>query len=170
MTKLFRNPCAIINSDLYRFGEADMGKVSNLERDTVARVSNGVFEFIGIPERFLRKVEDDKCFKCSSSECAMVKLVQTRRQGRKTEWEDQDEVEEKGNQNELMKTQKWAIRVKRNFQVNSGRCLEDPNYTCKTRITLPKEEYEVALSKHYLFCQLFRFLGWVCMLDLARAR
>ena len=46
--------------------------MSNLERDTVARVSKGVFEFIGIPERFLRKVEDDKCFKCSSSECAMV--------------------------------------------------------------------------------------------------
>ena len=79
MTKLFRN------SDLYLFGDTDMGKVSNLERDTVTRVSKGVFEFIGIFERFLRKVEDDKCFKCSISECAMVKLVQTRRQGRETE-------------------------------------------------------------------------------------
>ena len=115
-----------------------MGKVSNLERDTVARVSKGVFEFIGILERFLRKVEDDKCFKCSSSECAMVKLVQTRRQGREAEREDQEEEGEK-----------------------------DRN---ETRITLPKEEYEVALSKHYLFCQLFRFLGWVCMLDLAQTR
>ena len=25
-------------------------------------------------------------------------------------------------------------------------------------------------SKHYLFCQIFRFLGWVCALDLARAK
>ena len=72
-----------------------MGKVSNLERDTVARVSKGVFEFIGIPERFLRKVEDDKCVKCSSSECAMVKLVQTRRQSREAEIEDQKEEGEK---------------------------------------------------------------------------
>ena len=39
-----------------------MGKVSNLETDTVARAPKGVFEFIGIPERFLRSIEEDKCF------------------------------------------------------------------------------------------------------------
>ena len=43
MTKLFRDPCAIINSSLYRFGDENMGKVSNLEMDTVARASKGVF-------------------------------------------------------------------------------------------------------------------------------
>ena len=62
MTKLFRDPCAIINSSLYRFGDENMGKVSNLETDTVARAPKGVFEFIGIPERFLRRIEQDKCF------------------------------------------------------------------------------------------------------------
>ena len=67
MTKLFRNPCAIINSDLYRFGDANMGKVSNLERDTLTRVSEGMLVFIGIPERFLNKVDNDKCYQCSSS-------------------------------------------------------------------------------------------------------
>ena len=48
--------------------------------------------------------------------------------------------------------------------------MVDPNYTCKMKITLSKEEYRTVLSKHYLFGQLFRFLGWVCMLDLARAK
>ena len=61
MTNMFRNPCAIINSDLYRFGDSEMGNVSNLERDTVAMVTKWVLELIGIPERFLNKVEDDKC-------------------------------------------------------------------------------------------------------------
>ena len=60
--------------------------------------------------------------------------------------------------------------MKRKFQVSSGSCLVDPNYTCRTRITLSEEEYRNAVSKHYLFAQLFRFMGWVCMLDLARAK
>ena len=40
MKKMFRNPCGcgIINSDLYRLGDSEMGKVSNLERDTVGMV------------------------------------------------------------------------------------------------------------------------------------
>ena len=46
MTKMFRNPCAIINSDLYRYGDSEMGSVSNLEKDTVAMVTKGVLEFI----------------------------------------------------------------------------------------------------------------------------
>ena len=49
-------------------------------------------------------------------------------------------------------------------------CLVGPNYACKMRITLSEEEYRTAVSKHYLFGQLFRFLGCVCMLDLARAK
>ena len=100
----------------------------------------------------------------------MVKLVQTRRQGREAEKEDQKETEEKGELKELTKTQKWVLGVKRKFQVSGGRCLVDPNYTCKTRKTLSKEEYRTTLSNNYLIGQLSRFLGWVCMLDLARAK
>ena len=84
-----------------------MGKVSNLETDTVARASKGVFEFIGIPERFLRRIEEDKC--------AMVKLVQTRRQEKEVEKQDQEETEEKRELQELTKTQKWLLGVKRKF-------------------------------------------------------
>ena len=47
MTKLFKDPCAIINSSFYRYGDENMGKASNLEADTVARASKGLFEFIG---------------------------------------------------------------------------------------------------------------------------
>ena len=97
-------------------------------------------------------------------------MVQTRRQGKEVEKEGQKEIEEKGELKELTKTQEWLLGVKRKFQVSGGRCLVDPNYTCRTRITLSEEEYRNAVSKHYLFGQLFRFLGWVCMLDMARAK
>ena len=45
----------------------------------------------------------------------MVKLVQTRRQGKEVEKEDQKEIEEKGELKELTKTQKWLLGVKRKF-------------------------------------------------------
>ena len=100
----------------------------------------------------------------------MVKLVQTRRQEKEVEKQDQEETEEERELQELTKTQKLLLGVKKKFQVSGGRCLVDPNYTCRTRITLSEEEYRNAVSKHYLFGQLFRFLGWVCMLDMARAK
>ena len=36
MTKLFPNPCMIINSNLYRFGDPEMRTVEDLEKDTIA--------------------------------------------------------------------------------------------------------------------------------------
>ena len=83
-----------------------MGKASNLEEDTVARASKGLFEFIGIPECFIRRIEEDKCFRCTNEECAMVKLVQTRRQEKEVEKQDQEETEEKGKLHESTKIQK----------------------------------------------------------------
>ena len=50
MTKLFSNPCMIINSR-----DPVMTTVEDLETDTVARCSRGALEFLGIPERFLKK-------------------------------------------------------------------------------------------------------------------
>ena len=92
------------------------------------------------------------------------------RQEKEVEKQDHEETEEKGKLQESTKTQKWILGVKRKFQVSGGRCLVDPNYTCMTRITLSEEGYRNAVSKHYLFAQLFRFMGWICMLDLARAK
>ena len=51
-----------------------------------------------------------------------------------------------------------------------GRCLIDQNYTCMTRLILSEEEYKNAVAKHFLLAQLFRFLGWTCMLDLAKSK
>ena len=118
MTKLFNDSCTINNSNLYHFGDENMGKAKNLEADTVARASKGLFEFIGIPERFLRRIEEDKCFRCTNEECAMIKLVQTRRQEKEIEKQDQEETEEKGKLNESTKIQKWILGVKRKFQVS----------------------------------------------------
>ena len=92
MTKLFKDPCAIINSSFYRYGDENKGKASNLEVDTVAKVSKGIFEFIGIPERFLNRVQEDRCFRCTDEECALIKLVQTRRQEKEMKEQDQEET------------------------------------------------------------------------------
>ena len=81
MTKLFHNPCVIINSNLYRFGDPEMRTVEDLEKDTIARCSRGELEFLGIPERFLKKVTEEKCFRCFEPTCALVRLVKTRARG-----------------------------------------------------------------------------------------
>ena len=71
MTKLFKDPCSIINSDFYRHGDKNLEKVSDLEKDTVAEVENGVFTFQGIPERFLN-VRHEKCLQCSEEGCPLI--------------------------------------------------------------------------------------------------
>ena len=58
-----------------------MGNVHNLEKDIVARFSEGKMEFLGIPVRFLKKVVDEKCFRCMETTRVIVKLVKTRAQG-----------------------------------------------------------------------------------------
>ena len=95
-----------------------MGKAKNLEADTVARAYKVLFEFIGIPEGFLRRIEEDKCFRCTNEEFAMIKLVQSRRQEKEIEKQDQEETEEKGKSHKSTKTQKWILGVKRKFQVS----------------------------------------------------
>ena len=60
MTKLFKDPCSIINSDFYRHGDKDLKTISDLENDTVAKVEGGVFTFLRIPERFLNE-KQEKC-------------------------------------------------------------------------------------------------------------
>ena len=170
MTKLFKDPCAIINSSFYRYGDENMGKVSNLEADTVARVSKGTFEFIGILERFLNRVQKDRCFWCTGEECALIRLVQTRRQEKEMKEQDQEETEEIKKTHKLTKLQKWGLGIKRKFQIGMGRCLIDQNYTCMTKLILSKAEYKKAVAKHFLLAQLFRFLGWTCMLDLANPK
>ena len=146
-----------------------MGTVQNLEKDTIARCSEGKMEFLGIPERFLKKVREEKCFRCMESSCAMVKLVMTRAQWDREEREDKEEIEEATKSDletedrsyKRSKLQVWGLSVKRMFQLTSGKCLIDPSYKCKSDLTLGKKEYEVALAKQYLLPQLLRFFGWL---------
>ena len=84
----------IINSNLYRFGDPEMRTVEDLEKDTIARCSRGMMEFLGIPERFLKKMTEDKCFRCFEPTCALVRLVKTRARGNREEKEDKEELEE----------------------------------------------------------------------------
>ena len=91
MTKLFQDPCSIINTTFYRHGDENMKKVSDLEKDTVAKVENGILEFHGIPERFL-STNQEKCLQCIDEECPLIRLVQTRRQEKEKKTQDQQET------------------------------------------------------------------------------
>ena len=101
-----------------------------------------------------------------------------RRQEKRVQMEDQEEAKEKSTRdvesgetkNKLTRIQQWAIGVNRAFQVSNGKFLFDPNHVCSTNIVLLREGYESALFKHHLLCQVFRFFGWVCALNLARAK
>ena len=53
-----------------------------------------MIEFPGIPERFLQKATEDKCFRCSESTCALVRLVKTRARRNREEMEDEEESRE----------------------------------------------------------------------------
>ena len=53
MTKLFKDPFAIINSQLYREGPAKFGSLETLSEDLVATCTNGEFTFHGQPSKFL---------------------------------------------------------------------------------------------------------------------
>ena len=46
----------------------------------------------------------------------------------------------------------------------------DQNYSCQLKLVLSKTEYMKATGKHFLLNQLFRFAGWLCMLELAKIR
>ena len=45
MTKLFQNPCVIINSNLYRFGDQDMRTVEDLGKNIIAKCLGVKMEF-----------------------------------------------------------------------------------------------------------------------------
>ena len=87
MTKVFRDPCSIINSDFYRHGDSNLKTIKDLETDTVARVEGGVFTFLGIPERFLAG-KQERCLHCAEEECPLVQIVQSRRQEKEKESQD----------------------------------------------------------------------------------
>ena len=131
MTKLFANPSMIVNSNLYRFGDPNMKTVEDLEKDTIARCSKGELEFLGIPDRFLKKVSEDKCFRCLEPTCALVGLIKTR--GNREAMEDKEELEEASKDESTPKVedigksrlQTWNLNIKKKFQVASGGCLID---------------------------------------------
>ena len=104
MTKLLKDPCSIINTDFYHYGDENLKKVSDLEKDTVAKVENGEFEFQGIPERFLN-TKQEKCLHCEEEECPLIRLVQTRGQEREKENQDREESKEEGEKPKLSKLQ-----------------------------------------------------------------
>ena len=62
MTKLFSDPCKIINSQLYRFVAPRMKTINDLDADTIGTCTKGEFQFLGIPDRFLKRTSEDKCY------------------------------------------------------------------------------------------------------------
>ena len=162
MTKLFTNRSLIVNSNLYIFGDPNTKTVEDLEMDTIARCSKGELEFLGIPDRFLKKVSEDKCFRCLEPTCALVGLVKTCTRENREAMEDKEELEE-ALKNEpspnienigRSKLRTWNLNIKKRFQIASAECLIDSACKCKFDLTLSKGDYNAALAKHYLLNQL----------------
>ena len=53
LTKLYRDPVTVINSEQYRYGPPLFGSLDQIEEDTVVVCKNGTFQFQGLPEKFL---------------------------------------------------------------------------------------------------------------------
>ena len=91
-------------------------------------------------------------------------------QEKEKESQDLEETREGRKGPELSKLQIWNLSVKRKFQLGTGQSLVDQNYSCQLKLVLSKTEYMKATGKHFLLNQLFRFAGWLCMLELAKIR
>ena len=68
MTKLFKDPIAIINSKLYREGPSKFGSLEAHREDVAATCANGEFTFHGLPYKFV--AEDSKS---ESESCKLVR-------------------------------------------------------------------------------------------------
>ena len=92
MTKLFCDPCKIINSQLYRVGDPKMKTTDDLDADTIGTCMKGEFQFLGIPDRFLKNTSEDKCYNCMETSCSLVNLVRTQARGNRETLEDKKEL------------------------------------------------------------------------------
>ena len=75
MTKIFRDPIAVINFNLYRHGTEKFASKEELGEDVVATCQDGVFTFIGLPTRLLPKPQPkmENCYNChEKGRCALV--------------------------------------------------------------------------------------------------
>ena len=96
-----------------------MRTVEDLGKDTIAKCSGGMMEFLGIPERFLKKVTEEKFFRCFEPTCALVRLVKTRARGNREAREDKEELEEatkdrsnpKVESHKKSKLQTWVFKL-----------------------------------------------------------
>ena len=93
LTKLYRNPIKIINSDLYRFGPPTFASKDDLCKDIVLTCQNGELRYLGLPKKFLmeRSEDTERCNFCLEhyDNCA---LAQTRAQTKKEKHEDATEA------------------------------------------------------------------------------
>ena len=71
VTRLLQDPVAVINSNLYRYGPSKYDTLAGLKEDTVAFVSGGHFQYIGIPARFLPSEPQENCLHCNDN-CMLV--------------------------------------------------------------------------------------------------
>ena len=83
MTKIFRDPIAVINSPLYRQGPARFSSREALDEDVVATCQDGVFTYIGPPTKFLPIVQSEGCLsRLETERCALVQTITMKIRGR----------------------------------------------------------------------------------------
>ena len=182
MMKLFHDPVAIINSNLYRFGPKKFNRFDTLNEDIVAKVENGSFSFLGMPNKFLPETSVsnlDNCHFCGFSEtCGMVL---TRAMSKKERQEDVEAMEvcskliaESGNQEESgqdknagsvqqrrQRMRRWLAKTNQMLRIENGDNLIDGNYAVKSSFILKKETYLEILAHMFQFEQVFRTFAFI---------
>ena len=61
MTKIFRDPIRVINSDLYRYGSERFASKQELGKDVVATCQDGVFTYLGLPAQAALQNPGQEC-------------------------------------------------------------------------------------------------------------
>ena len=58
LTKLYRDPIRIINSQLYRCGPSIFGSKEDLDNDVVLTCQNGELKYLGLRKKFLMETQE----------------------------------------------------------------------------------------------------------------
>ena len=105
----------------------------------VATCQDGVFTYIGLPTKFLPKVQPDECLSCQETErCA---LVQTRAM--------------KNRERMLENFSRWSNSIKKHTSVFRGQNLLDHHYEPRMSLTLSKRVYDKWCARFFKLENLF---------------
>ena len=165
VTRLLQDPVAVINSNLYRYGPSKYDTIASLKEDTVGFVSDGHFQYIGIPTRFLPPEPQENCLHCNDN-CMLVTTRSQKQRGKMSETANDDKAVV---QNIERKVSKLEIISKWLSEWRYANLLSCHEPLLSTYI-VGKDEYIRITSKLFSFQQIIRFMTFLAALDLAKRK